>query len=180
MHVTILLNSLDPNHPEESSGTSFETRLAQARPALLAYARRVAGTDGEDLCQDVCTRALRYQASFDSSKALLPWLRVCLMRERSEQLRRLAKLAREQGFASEPQAPAAASGRANDERVQALLDSLDPVDAMLLRGFHLEQRSINELALASGLAPGSVRSRLHRARQRLAEQPMNPDVSPWE
>jgi RNA polymerase sigma factor (sigma-70 family) len=125
----------------------------------------MAGSDRGDLCQDVCARALRYQASFDQRKALLPWLRVCLMRERADQLRRFARTDRKGGYESEPCGASLKPRAQNAERVQALLEALEPLDAMLLRRFHLEQRSVNELALASGLAPGSVRSRLHLLRQ---------------
>ncbi|MFT7676251.1 MAG: RNA polymerase sigma-70 factor (ECF subfamily) [Planctomycetota bacterium] len=134
----------------------------------MAFARRVAGQDAEDLGQEVMARALRYQDSFDPERPLLPWLRVALLRARIDRGREQARRAQEQPHLSEPQSPEPAPERANSERVLRLLESLAPMDARLIRGFHLEHRSVRELAAETGLAEGSVRSRLHRARRRLA------------
>ena len=154
--------------PELPNHASFRERLLAARPALLAFARRVAGNDADDLSQEVMARALRYQDSFDPERPLLPWLRVALLRARVDQGREKARRALEQPHTQELESPEPAPEPRNQERVLQLLETLDPMDARLIRGFHLDHRSVRELATETGLAEGSVRSRLHRARRRLA------------
>lgn len=166
--MTASLTTPAPVEPDLPPDASFEERLLAAGPALLAFARRVAQRDAEDLSQEVMARALRYRESFDPQLPLLPWLRVTLLRARVDHAREQARRSREQPQLVDPQSPETTPEGRNAERVRLLLDSLDPMDARLLRGFHLEHRSVAELASETGLAPGSVRSRLHRARRQLA------------
>jgi RNA polymerase sigma-70 factor, ECF subfamily len=173
--VTVISSDPDSVERQDPFPEPFDSRLAAARPALLAFARRIAPEDAEDLCHDTLARALRYRASFDQQRPLLPWLRVSLMRESVDQARRRAAQVRAFEHDGELQAPDPGPEMSNTRRVARLLAALESLDAQLLRGFHLEHRSIAELSQATGLAEGSVRSRLHRARQRLAAQPPDMD-----
>ena len=114
---------------------------------------------------------MRYRHTFDAQRPLLPWLRVSLMRAALDLARQRARRAREASHEEEPRAPDTEDAQLSAQRVAALLATLEPLDARLLRGFHLDGHSIAQLAQETGLAKGSVRSRLHRTRMRLAAAP---------
>ena len=142
---------------------SFDQRLMAAGPALLAFARRMGVEEAEDLCQEALARALRYRSSFDPTRPLLPWLRRVLLHTRADR----GRLQRPQPLEEDP-AQREASAEAG-QQVEQLLKKLEPEDARLLRAFHLEQRSIQDLARSLDTPEGTLRSRLHRARRRLAQ-----------
>ena len=147
----------------------FERRLEGAMPELARFAARLEGADGDDLTQEVLAKALRGRASFDPSRPILPWLKRIAMRLAIDRARRRADQAGP--LASEP--PGDHGGVHAFERREELarwLALLEEPERNCLVGFHVEGRSIAELARRLGLPQGTVKSHLHRARRKLVER----------
>ncbi|SDC00990.1 RNA polymerase sigma factor [Nocardioides lianchengensis] len=103
----------------------------------------------------------------------LPWAygvaRNCLANaERGERRqRRLAAKVASAGVPDVVPDPAEGSG---DEAVTAALAALRPPDAELLRLWAWEQLGPGEIATVLGITPNAASIRLHRARQKLADE----------
>lgn len=147
-------------------------------PSVFRYVRRRIGDElAVDVTAEVFTRAFRYRERFDGrDESALPWLlgigtNLIRGHRRAEQrrLRAYARVAGQDG-----------GGRANDEiedRLAAedvrgvLADALAELsarqrDILLLHAWG--ELSPSEIAVALALAPGTVRSDLHRARGSVA------------
>jgi RNA polymerase sigma-70 factor (ECF subfamily) len=164
----------------------FGEVLAQARPALEAYARRLVGSRGsshlgglepEDLVQEAQARALRFQERYDPDRPLLPWLRQILLRRFLDELRRHRSAPVEAALGRTSEAatldpacpePGAAERLARREEVEHLLGRLGEPERAILEGFHRRGRSLAELAAELRMPTGTIKSHLHRARRRLA------------
>lgn len=150
--------------------------LERELPALRALVAKLAPQhDVDDLVQEVVARALRYRDTFDGRRALGPWLaktalNVCVD-HRARRAREAASCERE-AASDEPFEPAAAPDTHVEERehVALLLAKLSRVERDVLVRFHQRGESVREIAEALGLAEGTVKSHLHRARKRLAEE----------
>ncbi len=139
--------------------------------------RRVGAPLAEDLAAETFTRAFDHRGRFDQSYAdARPWLfgiAANLVHDhRRTELRRLRALARVQRQEPGPEDSAAAA----DARADAAVAG--PAIAAALADLRSEERDVlllvawagleyDEVARATGVPIGTVRSRLHRARQRL-------------
>lgn len=162
----------------EPAGWEALVHQHQAAVFRLAYLLLGDADDAEDVAQEAFIRAYRALERFDSTRPLRPWLlRITtnLARNRRRSVGRyLAALQRT--LRAEPELAAASSG------VHVEHASLQQVDAQLLwqavrrlsaadqeviyLRFFLELPEA-EMAAALAVAPGTVKSRLHRALQRL-------------
>jgi len=149
----------------------LEEQLVVALPRLRAHlrarGRRIPGGEVEDVLQEVMARALRYQGSFDGSRALWPWLRRLadhvIHDHFSAQARRPAL--------SENLDPSAPEGEASldlREEVERLLSQLPARERSVLLRFHHHGQAVRTISREMGLPEGTVRSHLSRARRRLA------------
>jgi RNA polymerase sigma factor (sigma-70 family) len=144
--------------------------------AVHAYARRRVDTaeDAEDVVVEVFTTAWRRRA--DVPAEALPWLYATaanviahVLRSDARRTRLGARLATVSSLHSSVADPgteitdAVAAGSA----VNAALGDLVEADAELLRLWAWEQLEPTEIAEVLGCTPGTVRTRLHRARARL-------------
>jgi RNA polymerase sigma factor (sigma-70 family) len=161
-----------------------DERLASVRgmyvahaAALHAYASRRLGRDeAADVVAETFRRAIEYADRFDpslgSERAWLFGIATNVMRRhRRTELRRLAALARRQP--SEPgidpllvAGPRVDAGR-ELSRVLDAVAALDLADYELLVLVAWERLPINDVAAVLSIPSGTVRSRLHRVRQRL-------------
>lgn len=93
---------------------------------------------------------------------------VSLLRRRRREDDRvlLAPLMPEEAAAADPAVTAV--GRWRQERLRAALGRLDPEDRLLVVLRDVEDVPVRELARVTGLPEGTVKSRLHRARGKLA------------
>ncbi|MDF1799854.1 MAG: sigma-70 family RNA polymerase sigma factor [Planctomycetota bacterium] len=175
----------------------FREQLGHARSELTAYARRLlgggsrAGLEPEDLVQETLARALRFEDRYDPARPLVPWLRQVLLRRFLDELRRrrAAPVEAPVGFGMRPGVggntdqgagrhrsalepictePQPAEQLARREEAELLLANLDEPERSILDGFHRRGRSIAELAAELAMPSGTIKSHLHRARQRLA------------
>jgi RNA polymerase sigma factor (sigma-70 family) len=148
----------------------YERHLA----AIAGYlGRRVGAELAEDLTAEVFVRAFRarhrYRPEHDSA---LPWLlgiagNLVADNRRAER-RRLALLAQLAGSAVEPPGSVAARGESLDGELARQLHKLPAADRDALLLTVWGELSYEEAATALGVPVGTVRSRIFRARRRLA------------
>lgn len=160
------------------STEAFETRFAellqQHRERLLGFLRRLCGAnaDAEDVLQETLAKVWRLRASFDPDGNAEGWLLQAAFRtfcdHRARRRRVVPGSATEPDALPAPSAPCAVELR--DEVVRTLA-ALPPIERDLLLGFHRDGLSLRELAERHALPVNTVKSHLHRARQRLAAGP---------
>jgi len=154
------------------SEDSLEARLLAEIPHLRAFLRRLMGglapVDGEDVLQEVMSRALRYRDAFDRRRALRPWLRTTALRawldHRERRRREPVALGDREDELRAPMGDEMESA----ESVESLLRPLSAVERDVLVRFHRDDCSVREIAEALRMPEGTVKSHLHRARRRLA------------
>jgi RNA polymerase sigma-70 factor, ECF subfamily len=163
---------------DRTEGEPLERDLVAELPELRAFLRRVAAgaarSEVEDMVQEVMARALRYRESFDGSRELGPWLRGTALRVLLDHRAKLARAPTALGEHEE--ASAEASADEVGERMERLdsieraLERLSEVEREIVVRFHGRDESIREIAAALALPEGTVKSHLHRARRKLAEE----------
>jgi RNA polymerase sigma-70 factor (ECF subfamily) len=154
----------------------FEGALTRLLPDLRRRARFLTGSGAatEDLIQDTMERALRFRNTFVQGSNLRAWLMRILSntfissrRRQTIERRVLEEAAHDpNGWTNlGPSAMKLGLTRALERE----LDRLPPRIGMTLRLVDLEEASYREAALALDVPVGTVMSRLHRGRTRLAE-----------
>jgi RNA polymerase sigma-70 factor (ECF subfamily) len=163
----------------------FDRLLLAEADAMYRMARRLTRTAdrAEDLVQETVARALRSRSSFDlQTFGIKPWLLRIMYNLHVSRAGR----ERRQPAATEPESLDAAAQtepggvgflpispsdfQSMDEQLVHALDELPPESRATLLLWAVEGLSYKEIALALDVPIGTVMSRLHRARQRLAEQ----------
>lgn len=153
--------------------------------ALFRLARRLTGRDedAEDLVQETYTRALAAQSHFATGTNIRAWLFRILRNAYIDSYRRARSspiepaLTGEDAFDTDASAAEPLRGDEELERlrsvvakdIQAALAGLT-LDARTVILLDLEGLSEGELAEVLGCAPGTVKSRLSRARSALRER----------
>jgi len=172
--AVVLLAKKDPQ--------SLEEALELLQGTVFSFSMKVCGQreDAEDTMQEVLVKSLPYLPKFDSPRALLVWLyRVaknrCLMSRRRSKFApkqdlsldelmpdklELELLSKEGPATPESQAIRSQQARRLREAVQKLPAQYRIV--LVLRD--MEGLTDDEVAEITGLKPGNVRVRLHRAR----------------
>jgi RNA polymerase sigma-70 factor (ECF subfamily) len=137
-------------------------------PIYGYLSRRIGPDTGSELASEVFTAAFAQRARYDLSRAdAAPWLygiaaNLLRRRHRSES-RRLRAYAR----TPVERAPEMAAGLPADPGIAAALAALRPVDREVLLLFAWADLDYEQIAEALRVPVGTVRSRLHRARQQL-------------
>jgi RNA polymerase sigma factor (sigma-70 family) len=142
----------------------FEAHYARVR--RYAHHRGVVGADADDLVADVFTVAWRRIDDVPGGDAL-PWLLAVagnVRRNRARSARRLQAALRRLP-APEPAPPPPDPA---DPALADALAALNPGDRELLRLVAWDGLTTRQLAAVLGCPDGTARSRLHRARRRLA------------
>jgi len=156
---------------EGEERASLEARLLAELPRVRNFLRRLvqgSGLDAEDLTQETAARALAYRNSFDARRGLGPWLRRTAFRAFLDQRER--RLRAPEAFTGEEDPPAATADEvAGRDLLEHLVARLAPIERDVLLRFHRSGESVREIASAIGVAEGTVKSHLHRARRRIAE-----------
>jgi RNA polymerase sigma-70 factor, ECF subfamily len=161
---------------------AVERALALLQQTVFAFSMRVCGhrEDAEDTMQDVLVKSIPYLPKFANPKALVVWLYTvaknqCLMS------RRRSKFAPKQELSLEDLMPDAteleklgASKEINpddnllrkehSESVRRAVLKVPPQYRLVLVLHDMEGLDTAEVAKVTGLRPGTVRVRLHRAR----------------
>ncbi|MEM7204468.1 MAG: RNA polymerase sigma factor [Planctomycetota bacterium] len=146
---------------------AFAAFLERADARLRAFARRLVAhhADADDLVQDALQRAWRSRSQWDPTQNGEGWL----LRTAFHAFLDLRDRQRRQPPPSSIAAPevAAACDVELREEIEHALAALRPIEREVLLGFHREGHSVDELAAQHGVPVNTVKSHLHRARQRL-------------
>lgn len=162
---------------------AFEALLVAVRPRALAVALRVLRSpdDAEDAVQEAFVKIWRYLGRFEGRSSFTTWIHrivtnasLDVVRRQScrpgaadeEAGRELERL--EVGAHEDPERQLIEARRG--QVVRSALEVLSPVhrQAITLREF--EDFSYDEIATTAGCPVGTVMSRLHHARRRLADE----------
>jgi RNA polymerase sigma-70 factor, ECF subfamily len=170
-----------PKPPAVREKSELEAGLVRLVPEVRAHAMRLAGDSSaaNDIAQDAIERALRFADRYDRGTNLRAWvLRIAFNVFVTHWRRRRRERRALQDLASDPCAwtlptsfgsPDAGDG-ALLPSTRAKLDALAPPFRAVIVLVDLEQRSYEETAGMLGVPVGTVMSRLHRARKRLAAE----------
>jgi RNA polymerase sigma-70 factor, ECF subfamily len=120
----------------------------------------------EEVTQDIFLKVWRALPSYDGRALVSTWLyaiarNACLSALRAESYRRTEPL----DDVTEPASPARVSGDVDWDR---LLAKLPEVQRQVVTLYYFEDRDVKDVAGRLGLAVGTVKSHLFRARQALA------------
>ena len=177
---------------EKNDPRSLDQVLALLQGAVFSFSMKVCGQreDAEDTMQEVLVKVLPYLPKFESPRALLVWLykvakNRCLMSRRKSKFapkedlsldelmpdrHELAQLV--EGGPVNPESLAIRSQQAR--RLREVIQQLPPQYRIILVLRDMEGLTDEEVGDITGLRPGNVRVRLHRARlfvrQRIAHQ----------
>jgi RNA polymerase sigma-70 factor, ECF subfamily len=164
---------------------ALEALLEEARPRALAVALKVVRNpdDAEDAVQDAFVKVWRSLARFEGRASFTTWIHRIVVNCSLDLLRRQScrpgLLVEEDGEEPRRSAPEPAHEETPEQRlaqaqtgaaVRGALEVLSPVhrEALTLREF--DDFSYEEIAVAVGCPIGTVMSRLHHARKRLADE----------
>jgi RNA polymerase sigma-70 factor, ECF subfamily len=164
---------------------AFEALLGEARPRALVVAMKVLHDpdDAEDAVQEAFLKAWRNLARFEGRSAFATWIHRIVMNSSLDMLRRRACRpsalpAEEEGNERRPrlepstmETPERALVRTEAQRlVHGALAELSPAHRQTVTLREIEEHSYEEIAQISACPIGTVMSRLHHARKRLAEE----------
>ena len=163
---------------------AVERLLCEARPRAMAVAMKVLRnpTDAEDAVQDALTKIWKYLPRFEGRASFFTWIHRIVMNSSLDLLRRekVRSEIREESdegeliFDFEPAhqntPEAVLASKQTSAIVRDAMKVLSPVhsEALVLREF--EENSYEEIAALSSCPIGTVMSRLHHARRRLATE----------
>jgi RNA polymerase sigma-70 factor, ECF subfamily len=157
-----LLKSGDPE--------SMDKAVALLQQSVFSFSMRVCNQrqDAEDTMQEVLLKSVPILSKFENAKALAVWL-YKVAKTRCLMSRRKGKFAPKQELSLEALMPdraelakLAKDGKLNPESFA--IQKLPPEYRIVLVLRDMEGLSDNEVAEITGLRPGTVRVRLHRAR----------------
>lgn len=173
-HVVRLIQRKDPK--------SLDEALALLQNTVFSFSMKVCGQrqDAEDTMQEVLLKSASNLQKFDSPRALMVWLykvakNHCLMSCRKSKfapkealsLERLMPDRQELETLSGNSHGTAETSLLERERAQRLREAVQklPPDYRLILVLHdMEELSDSDIAEITGLQPGTIRVRLHRAR----------------
>jgi RNA polymerase sigma factor (sigma-70 family) len=143
----------------------FVALVDLAGPRLLAHARRLSddGETAQDIVQEGWTAIARGLHGLRDDRAFLPWALAIVTRAAARELKAriraretIAELAREH---AEP--------GAEPPDLRSAIDELPAGQRAALALFYLDGLSVAEVATALAIPPGTVKTRLMHARNRL-------------
>lgn len=163
---------------------AFEMLVTQTRPRALSVALKVLrnADDAEDAVQDAFMKVWRYLGRFEGRSSVTTWIHRIVMNTCLDLLRR--QNCRPDGHvdseedSSTRQIPEPVHDWTPERSlrqaqtgaiVHAAIATLSPQHRQAITLREIEERSYEEIANASRCPVGTVMSRLHHARRRLAE-----------
>jgi RNA polymerase sigma-70 factor (ECF subfamily) len=167
---------------QRKDAKSLEEALEQLQNTVFSFSMKVCGQrqDAEDTMQEVLLKSVPNLPKFDSPKALMVWLykvakNCCLMSRRKSKFAPKEDLSLEelmpdrQGLEqlsgnAEPTPETALMRRESAKRLREAVQQLPPEYRLILVLHDMEELSDEDIAEITGLRPGTIRVRLHRAR----------------
>jgi RNA polymerase sigma-70 factor (ECF subfamily) len=150
---------------------AFERLVERHGQMLFTLAARVLGSraDAEDAVQEALIRAWSALPRFRESARFSTWLyRICLNCAYDVRSRRRAEPSDTMDERADPRDPIAAGELSG--ALQAALDALEETYRVAVVMYDVLGCSYAEIAEATGLAEGTVKSRIFRGRRELAER----------
>jgi len=162
---------------------AFAALVAEARPRALAVALKVLRNpdDAEDAVQDAFLKVWRYLSRFEGRASFSTWIHRIVMNASLDLVRRQScrpeahteseeTTDRKAAEPSHEETPEHSLAEAQTSQiVRTALASLSPPHRQALTLREFEDRSYEEIAAASKIPIGTVMSRLHHARRKLAD-----------
>jgi RNA polymerase sigma-70 factor (ECF subfamily) len=165
---------------------AFEALLAQARPRALSVAAKVLRNpdDAEDAVQEGFLKAWRNLHRFEGRSSFSTWIHRIVMNASLDLLRRHTcrpaavggreqeeTLERQDAVELSPETPERAYARSQaSTMVRDALEMLPPIHSQVITLRELEEHSYEEIAHIAACPIGTVMSRLHHARRKIAEE----------
>ncbi|GIV96005.1 MAG: ECF RNA polymerase sigma factor SigW [Herpetosiphonaceae bacterium] len=154
---------------------AWETLVREHQEAVFRLAYLMLGDtdEAEDIAQETFIRAFKALDSFAANRPLRPWLlRIAsnlARNQRRSASRYLAALRRVVRLSPEQVAPSVDQSTLHSEAqtVVAAVRRLSPSDQEVIYLRYFLELPEAEMAQALGVAPGTIKSRLHRALARL-------------
>lgn len=161
---------------------SLDEALALLQDTVFSFSMKVCGQrqDAEDTMQEVLLKSVSILPKFDSPKALTVWLYKvaktrCLMSRRKSKFAPKEALSLEQlmpdrremeilAGSSQPTPETLLGRRENAKRLRDAIRQLPPEFRLILVLHDMEELSDDDISEITGLRPGTIRVRLHRAR----------------
>jgi len=152
--------------------SSFSADLMAEVPRLRAFGASLSGSlsAADDLVQETLIKAWTHRSSFTPGTNLRAWLFTILRNTFRSQRRKLGREVGDDGrFAERVATPAGQHGRLEMLELKRALDQLptDQREALILIG--ISGCSYEEAATICAAAEGTIKSRVNRARRRLAQ-----------
>lgn len=152
---------------------SFGDQLVEQMPYLRAFAISLSGSYSlaDDLVQDTLVKAWSHADSFQQGTNFRAWLVTILRNTYFTQYRKRAREVQDSdgAIAGQIQIKAEQESKLTVSDVQKALDKLAPEHREILLMIGITELSYEETAEICGIAVGTVKSRLNRARAKLAE-----------
>jgi RNA polymerase sigma-70 factor (ECF subfamily) len=170
------------DHPEPEllarfvagSEDAFEILFRRFESQVFAWVRRLVRDPGaaEEVVVETFWRAFRGRARFDPARSFGPWLRQIASRAAFDHLRREARRRRVESSRADlsPGRPGAEADTALRESIALALDRLSPKLQTVALLALVEELSHAEIAEMLDLPPGTVKSRLSRAVEKLGRE----------
>lgn len=154
----------------------------------LCYRMLGTSAEAEDAAQEVFVKIYRRLSSYDAERKLASWVlsiasHHCIDRLRRRRLKTvdIEEMPEWRPLVSDlPQPERQMLDAEQEDRIQALLEHLEPGYRLPLIMHYWQEYSYQEICDATGLSLSAVKSRLHRARLKLAElmRAKAPDLIP--
>lgn len=151
---------------------AYRRLLAALLPYLRGFARRHLrdAAAAEDLVQDVLLTVHRIRHTYDPARPFLPWLATIARRRLVDQFRRHSRqpvAAEDIGFDLETYADDAANDQATQsvdaERLRQALGSLPDKQRRAVELLKLEEKSLKEVSVLTGMSVAALKTTTHRA-----------------
>ena len=154
--------------------TAFEMLFDRYNGRLLYYLRRMLGASGmaEDVLQTVWLKVLRKIGTLEEPRALRTWLYRIAHNEAVQQLRKAGReIALEETEETLEAATEEEDSRPLDTaQVHLALDQISPAHRAVLTLRFMNDLSYADIAEVVGCSVGTIRSRIHYAKQALRKQ----------
>ena len=155
------------------SDAAFAQLAFRFQPRLLAHAWRLIGNSdaARDVVQDAWVEIVRGIPRLIDTATFPAWAYRIVTRRCARWIRKTQRTRRiATAYAAEPTAPAIADGGeyASDiSRLSRAMEQLSPDHRAAIALFYLEDLSVAEIAIALDTPPGTVKTRLMHARDKL-------------
>jgi RNA polymerase sigma-70 factor (ECF subfamily) len=150
--------------------SDFEQLLKRNRGRLTAISRSYAGSDADDLLQEILLQIWRGIRSFEERSSIDTWCYRVALNTAISWRRSVgkSKLQISSDSADIDQIPGSDDGHDGTEVLRQFLRTLSDTDRALVL-LYLEDMSGTEMANIMGVSEGTLRVRVHRIKRRLAE-----------